>query len=149
MAKKPSKKAPPTLAESFYSFLTKKRRVLTLKITKNTNPSVIYARLLVIALLLPLASWVIGGCINPHGWMSQSPLVAYIFMYIYFCMIPIDAWPVGYISILALLVVLLIIKQTRTTTFRVFVIIFFILCLVYSIFMTAVTSTASSSEFTG
>lgn len=99
----------------------------------------------VMALLLPMIGWAIGAYNNPNGWMSDSPVMAYIFavfLLVYY-------WYISVPAVLLLLWAISSIKPNNSLASRLISYVVFVVSLVVSIFVMTLVEDANESEFTG
>jgi hypothetical protein len=129
MAKKPSKKST------------------TKKTSSREGAKKLYTTLFILALVLPLVGWGIGARLNPEGWMSNDPLIPYLYAY----MFAVTYWPVTLAAIFLIIVYLrlYIAKAGSLATFKTLSVLAFIVSLLFSIIIMTVVRDADSSEFTG
>lgn len=137
--KKASKKTK-TQWEIFWEPLTN----LDKKIRTSRPKAITTVLIFLVALLLPLIGWSIGAQQNPQGWMSDSPGIAYSYIFA----LAVYYW---FISIPIILIPILAIGRAYDTklAMRVIAIFVFVLSLIASLTIKSMVERANESEFTG
>lgn len=133
--------------EIFWEPLTTVRGKLSSTVNKNNKPKSTkpYTYLFILAVILPLIGWGAGASINPDGWMSDQPFIAYFYVLVFAG----AYWYITLTVIFFLTVYFYLTKAGSIAIYKTLSVLAFIASLVFSIFMMTLVKDANSSEFTG
>ena len=147
MVKKSFKKSKMTRRDIFWEPLTALCSKPSSATARKSSPGgkMPYISLIVLASILPLVGWGVGVSLNPEGWMSDVPLIPYMYIALFAGMY----WPVSLTVIFFIIVYIIFTKSGSLSTLKVLSAITFIASLMFSIFMMTLVKDASASSGDG